>query len=132
LGYRHPVSPYTKRSETLLQYAQGLAPGEGEGEGKKKGGLQNLKVPEKFSVEEAQALFGVWKDDLALTNCRLLSVPTPASLFAVLLIHVWFMFANQRRFIARYDESFMAKYVESDGNPRDFVWKGVLASYAPS
>ncbi|RXW16060.1 hypothetical protein EST38_g9796 [Candolleomyces aberdarensis] len=93
LGHRHPVSPYVQRSETLLQYASGLDA--------KAGGLQNLKVPEKFSVEEAQALFEVWKDDLALTN-------------------------------SRHDETFMAKYVESDGNPRDFVWKGVLASYAPS
>ncbi|RXW16058.1 hypothetical protein EST38_g9794 [Candolleomyces aberdarensis] len=93
LGHRHPVSPYVQRSETLLQYASGLDA--------KAGGLQNLKVPEKSSVEEAQALFEVWKDDLALTN-------------------------------SRHYESFMTKYVESDGNPRDFLWKGVLASYAPS
>ena len=52
-----------------MQYAQGLAPGDGEGDKK---GLQNLKVPERFSVEEAQALFEVWKDDLALTNCAYL------------------------------------------------------------
>ena len=52
-----------------MQYAQGLAPGDGEGNKK---GLQNLKVPGRFSVEEAQALFEVWKDDLALTNCAYL------------------------------------------------------------
>ncbi|KAJ3519295.1 hypothetical protein NMY22_g13274 [Coprinellus aureogranulatus] len=31
----------------------------------------------------------------------------------------------------KYDELFMSKYVESDGNPRDFVWKGLLATMAP-
>lgn len=27
-----------------------------------------------------------------------------------------------------YDEMFMAKYTESGGNPREFVWKGLLSS----
>ncbi|EAU90026.1 mitochondrial carrier protein [Coprinopsis cinerea okayama7 len=31
----------------------------------------------------------------------------------------------------RYDELFMSKYVESDGNPRDFVWKGLLSTFTP-
>ncbi|TEB25788.1 mitochondrial carrier protein [Coprinellus micaceus] len=31
----------------------------------------------------------------------------------------------------KYDELFMSKYVESDGNPRDFVWKGLLSTLSP-
>jgi hypothetical protein len=27
-----------------------------------------------------------------------------------------------------YDELFLSKYVESDGNARDFVWKGLLSN----
>ena len=30
--------------------------------------------------------------------------------------------------LATYDEMFLAKYAESSGNARDFVWKGLLAS----
>jgi small subunit ribosomal protein S29 len=33
--------------------------------------------------------------------------------------------------IGAYDEMFLAKYVEADGNARDFVWKGLLSSLAP-
>jgi len=30
---------------------------------------------------------------------------------------------------ANYDEQLLAKYTESGGNPRDFVWKGILSSF---
>ncbi|KAF6759514.1 mitochondrial carrier protein [Ephemerocybe angulata] len=30
----------------------------------------------------------------------------------------------------KYDELFLSKYVESDGNPRDFVWKGLLSTFS--
>ena len=28
-----------------------------------------------------------------------------------------------------YDETFLGKYTESGGNPRQFVWKGLLANF---
>lgn len=31
---------------------------------------------------------------------------------------------------ASLDEMFMAKYIESSGNPREFVWKGLLENLA--
>ena len=31
--------------------------------------------------------------------------------------------------LANYDEQLLAKYTESGGNPRDFVWKGILSSF---
>jgi len=32
---------------------------------------------------------------------------------------------------ANYDEQLLAKYTESGGNPRDFIWKGILSSFTP-
>ena len=32
-------------------------------------------------------------------------------------------------FSANYDEQLLAKYTESGGNARDFVWKGILSSF---
>ena len=34
-------------------------------------------------------------------------------------------------FADRYDELFLSKYVEADGNPRHFVHKGLLSTFAP-
>ena len=36
---------------------------------------------------------------------------------------------NQNVPSANYDEQLLAKYTESGGNPRDFVWKGILSSF---
>lgn len=33
-----------------------------------------------------------------------------------------------RPILVIYDEVFLAKYTESSGNARDFVWKGLLAT----
>ncbi|KAH6887175.1 mitochondrial carrier protein [Coprinopsis sp. MPI-PUGE-AT-0042] len=92
LGYAHPVSPYEKRSSELMYYLGGDAA--------KAKGMQKIAVPDKFTVEEAGALFEMWKNDMALSS-------------------------------RAYDEMFLAKYVEADGNPRDFVWKGLLSTLAP-
>ncbi|KAF5391111.1 hypothetical protein D9757_003064 [Collybiopsis confluens] len=48
-----PRTAYSKRSKTLQEYAQGL---------------QNLPVPEEFSVKEAAAVFEMWMSDNALTG----------------------------------------------------------------
>jgi len=78
-----PISPYQKRSQALLKYAEGLRP---------------FAVPEKLQLNEASTLFELWMKDKAL--------PTKA-----------------------YDEMFLSKYAESNGNARDFVWKGLLSSF---
>jgi small subunit ribosomal protein S29 len=48
---RLPPSPYYKRSKTLSEYAQGLL---------------NVEVPPQLSVNEAAAVYGLWKDDKAV------------------------------------------------------------------
>ncbi|KDR70846.1 hypothetical protein GALMADRAFT_810886 [Galerina marginata CBS 339.88] len=62
-------------------------------------GLKKLELPEKFTLEEAVGVFDLWKG---------------------------------RNVIGRdgyfYDEAFLGKYTESCGNPRDFVWKGLIGS----
>ncbi|KAJ3521232.1 hypothetical protein NMY22_g12401 [Coprinellus aureogranulatus] len=70
-------------------------------------GVKGVEVPERMTLGEMAGLFGVWKEDMALT--------TGESVFVLI----------------KYDELFMSKYVESDGNPRDFVWKGLLATMTP-
>ena len=37
---------------------------------------------------------------------------------------------EQTCFSANYDEQLLAKYTESGGNARDFVWKGILSSFS--
>ncbi|KAJ3519456.1 hypothetical protein NMY22_g13196 [Coprinellus aureogranulatus] len=78
-------SEYVKRDEVREGYVRGV---------------KGVEVPERMTLGEMAGLFGVWKEDMALTTDK-------------------------------YDELFMSKYVESDGNPRDFVWKGLLATMAP-
>lgn len=51
-----------------------------------------------MTVAEAAGLFDVWGKDRALGDERL------------------------------NDEMFLAKYTESNGNPREFVWRGLLGS----
>ncbi|KAJ3509596.1 hypothetical protein NMY22_g16239 [Coprinellus aureogranulatus] len=75
-------SEYIKRDEVREGYVRGV---------------KGVEVPERMGLGEMAGLFGVWKEDMALTTDK-------------------------------YDELFMSKYVESDGNPRDFVWKGLLAT----
>ncbi|KAJ3528203.1 hypothetical protein NMY22_g9509 [Coprinellus aureogranulatus] len=78
-------SEYVKRDEVREGYVRGV---------------KGVEVPERMTLGEMAGLFGVWKEDMALTTDK-------------------------------YDELFMSKYVESDGNPRDFVWKGLLATMTP-
>ncbi|KAJ3505111.1 hypothetical protein NMY22_g17696 [Coprinellus aureogranulatus] len=73
-------------------------------------GVKGVEVPERMTLGEMAGLFGVWKEDMALTTGMDDANKHPAD---------------------KYDELFMSKYVESDGNPRDFVWKGLLATMAP-
>ncbi|KAG6856490.1 hypothetical protein H0H87_003958 [Tephrocybe sp. NHM501043] len=49
----HFVTPYDKRSRTLVEYTQGLQP---------------LHVPDQLSVTEAASLFEVWNNDKALVS----------------------------------------------------------------
>ena len=53
LGYHHAVSPYNRRSEELLAYADGL---------------KALPVPDKLTVAEASSLFEIWKVDMAINS----------------------------------------------------------------
>ena len=53
LGYHHAMSPYNRRSEELLAYADGL---------------KALPVPDKLTVAEASSLFEIWKDDMAINS----------------------------------------------------------------
>ncbi|KAJ3526093.1 hypothetical protein NMY22_g10309 [Coprinellus aureogranulatus] len=78
-------SEYVKRDEVRMGYVKGV---------------KGVEVPERMTLGEMAGLFGVWKEDMALTTDK-------------------------------YDELFMSKYVECDGNPRDFVWKGLLATMTP-
>ncbi|KAF5373831.1 hypothetical protein D9758_000990 [Tetrapyrgos nigripes] len=77
-----PWSPYDKANKSLMEYAKGLI---------------NLQVPNKFTLEEATAVFEVWMKDRSLSS--------PVN-----------------------DESLLAKYTETGGHPRTFVWKGILAT----
>lgn len=72
-------------------------------------GLRNFPVPAQLSVDEAASLFELWMKDNALhsgevrgTDGELQSRPN--------------------------DELFMTKYCEASGNPRAFVWKGLLST----
>ena len=47
------MSPYNRRSEELLAYADGL---------------KALPVPDKLTVAEASSLFEIWKDDMAINS----------------------------------------------------------------
>ncbi|KAF9650118.1 hypothetical protein BDM02DRAFT_3155015 [Thelephora ganbajun] len=78
------TSPYIKRSQELISYAEGLT---------------NVPVPETLGVPEAASLFDVWMKDKAISHDS-------------------------------GDELFMSKYSEAGGNPRDFVWKGLLVTMA--
>lgn len=55
MEYDHHMSPYDKRSRTLLEYTKGL---------------RALRVPEKLTLREATSLFEVWKNDNALTSSK--------------------------------------------------------------
>ncbi|KAF9529627.1 mitochondrial ribosomal death-associated protein 3-domain-containing protein [Crepidotus variabilis] len=65
-------------------------------------GLKKFDVPEKLTLEEAIGVFEIWKGVKA--------------------------FGGDNTF---YDETFLGKYTESGGNPREFVWNGLLSNFAP-
>ncbi|KAJ3515554.1 hypothetical protein NMY22_g14427 [Coprinellus aureogranulatus] len=114
-------SEYVKRDEVREGYVRGV---------------KGVEVPERMSLGEMAGLFGVWKEDMALTTGEL-----PFSFVFVAFVSSHFFLIprfpygirmdTDERFPDKYDELFMSKYVESDGNPRDFVWKGLLATMAP-
>ena len=56
LDYDRPMSPYDKRSPSLLEYAQGL---------------KALPVPEKLTLEEASSLMSIWKHEHVLVGGKL-------------------------------------------------------------
>jgi hypothetical protein len=102
LDYDHPMSPYDKCSPVLLECAQGL---------------KALPVPEKLILQEASSLMSIWKNENVLVGCKLFH----------LFIEIRWNWATCVS--ANYDEQLLAKYTESGGNPRDFVWKGMLSSF---
>ncbi|KAF8159956.1 mitochondrial ribosomal death-associated protein 3-domain-containing protein [Crassisporium funariophilum] len=71
-------------------------------------GLKAIKVPEKLSVQEAMSVFEIWKNEQALADVV--------------------MRDSEGRVVTNYDEQFLAKYTQSGGNARDFVWGGILAN----
>jgi small subunit ribosomal protein S29 len=77
-------------------------------------GIQILKVPEKMNVNEAASLFEVWNKNKSFhtrESTQILSSGLGVDCSA-----------------AANDELFLAKYTESGGHPRDFVWKGLLST----
>ncbi|KAG6887040.1 hypothetical protein C0992_001077 [Termitomyces sp. T32_za158] len=62
------------------------------------------------------------------TGLKALNVPEQLSLVeAASLYEVW---KDDKALISSlHDEAFLSKYTESNGNPRDFVWKGLLATF---
>ncbi|KAG6860519.1 hypothetical protein C0995_010299 [Termitomyces sp. Mi166 len=62
------------------------------------------------------------------TGLKALHVPEQLSLVeAASLYEVW---KNDKALISSlHDEAFLSKYTESSGNARDFVWKGLLATF---
>ncbi|KXN85208.1 37S ribosomal protein S23, mitochondrial [Leucoagaricus sp. SymC.cos] len=57
------------------------------------------------------------------------SVEVPKSLSVDEAGSVFEVWMKQRMLASKaHDELFMARYVESSGNPRDFVWKGLLST----
>lgn len=91
-----------KRLSPLVEYAHGL---------------QNLAVPPRLSINEAASLFEVWMQDKALHSGKLW-------LSSVLKISAFTSLTS----LVSDDELFMAKFNEASGNPRDFVWKGLLST----
>jgi len=77
-----PTSVWSKRNPEYVAYAKGL---------------RGIRVPDKLTLEEATALFELWKSTGVLAADAT-------------------------------DELFLSKYTEANGNPRDFVWKGLLGT----
>ncbi|KAH6910453.1 mitochondrial ribosomal death-associated protein 3-domain-containing protein [Coprinopsis sp. MPI-PUGE-AT-0042] len=101
LGYAHPVSPYEKRSSELMHYLGGDAAKAGKDATTKEGA--KTKGMQKIAVPDK------------------FTVAEAGALFE--------MWKNDMALSSH--EMFLAKYVEADGNPRDFVWKGLLSTLAP-
>ena len=100
------TDPYAKRSPELASYAEGLT---------------NIPVRESFSVPEAASVFDVWMKDEAIPR---------SAYYPVFLRHGSIRLIPSPTRIGSGDELFMSKYSEASGNPRDFVWKGILATMA--
>ncbi|RDB15895.1 37S ribosomal protein S23, mitochondrial [Hypsizygus marmoreus] len=87
-----------------------------------------LGLPEEHAAspyhKRSQALAEYTHGLQALNVPDQMSVAEAASLF-----EVWM---KDRALVpSSYDELFLSKYTESSGNPRDFVWKGLLATLEP-
>lgn len=98
------ANPYVKRSPELASYAEGLT---------------NIRVPESLGVSEAASLFDVWMKDGA--------IPRGAyHIFGLQMVPPGLI--TPPTHTDSGDELFMSKYSEAGGNPRSFVWKGLLAT----
>ena len=91
-------SPYLKVSPEIATFTRGI---------------QIVKVPEKLNVNEAASLFEVWNKNKSFHTREFTIVSN------------WIELDHHS---AGNDELFLAKYTESGGNPRDFVWKGLLST----
>jgi small subunit ribosomal protein S29 len=78
-------------------------------------GLKKLEVPERLSIGEAAGVFEVWMKDRALHSGECFCSVCK------------FEDANWLGVVSN-DELFLAKYSEASGNPRDFVWRGLLGT----
>jgi small subunit ribosomal protein S29 len=96
-----PYNPFTRRSPELVGYAEGL---------------RNILVPNQMKVAEAASLFEVWAKDGALHTSMHLFCHT-------------FQCGSLIVFAEPTDETFLSMYTSASGNPREFVWKGLLGSF---
>ena len=100
MPYEHSQSPFDKRSKPLIKYTKGLRP---------------IPVPEQLSLGEASSLFEVWKAEHVVTSCTFRYNYRFGSWMLTLFSTV------------AHDETFLSKYTESSGNPREFV-RGLLST----
>jgi small subunit ribosomal protein S29 len=94
-----PTSIWSKRVPEYVEYAKGL---------------RGIQVPSALSLSEATCLFDLWKE---------------TGVFAGgMSILIFFTSRVLKCHKEANDEMFLSKLSESNGNPRDFVWKGLLSS----
>lgn len=96
LSHGRRPDSYAKRSEEWQYYTTGLQP---------------FKMPPKLDIREAAGMFDVWIGSQMLHSS--------ACLLCIPLISL-------TRVLAPSDQLFLSKYCESDGNPREFVRRGLM------
>ncbi|KAL1659053.1 mitochondrial ribosomal death-associated protein 3-domain-containing protein [Schizophyllum commune] len=125
----YPASPYDRRRPEVMEYIDGI---------------MQLRVPERFNIEEAMAVYELWAGAA--------NVGSPASKTAERKgktnentkgkkgAEAVDLVPEGPRLQMRggvalegpTDEGFLQRFTESGGNPRAFVWQGVLGSLQTS